>query len=469
MQVSIINFTKTKSEYGFRIDAEFYKPEYVFTETCLTNIDNDILVNLVHKIDVGHVGSMVKHYCDEGTLILQTQNIKEFFVDFADCKRIDGDFHQELKKSQIHTGDILIARSGSFGKASIFLGQETINSADIIIIEPNIKIINPYYLVTFLNCAFGVNQLFRFASGGLQGHVNLTILENLIVPLLSDYFQKEIARLVNKAANQIAKSRQIYSQAEQLLLNELGLGDWQAKHKLSFVKNYSYTKQAARIDAEYFQPKYDEIINAMKTKFNARPIRDIDYISVTTGQYVADYVDVNVGKPYMRGTDIANGVINMDSLVYIRSEDQETSKKAMEGDVVVTRVGTIGLSARIPKECEGGTISDNLIRLRFDQNKLNSYYVTAYLGNIIGKSLMVRNSRGSVQQRLNQETLKEIVLPIISDSKQGHIAKQVIKAKEAWQKSKQLLKIAKQAVEMAIERDEQTAMKWIEKQGNFEE
>jgi type I restriction enzyme, S subunit len=237
--------------------------------------------------------------------------------------------------------------------------------------------------------------------------------------------------------------------------------DWKPKHQLSFVKNYSDTKSAERIDAEYFQPMYDEIISKLANEFFVRPIGKYDFIDVTTGQYAENYVEKTEGFPYIRGTDLSRGSVNMDSLVYITEKDQEKSKLAKEGDVVVTRVGTIGLSARIPKECIGGTISDNLIRLRFDNNKLDSYYMGLYLDSILGKSLMIRNSRGSVQQRLNQETLKEIVVPILDMSSQKRIARKVEESHEAYNKSKSLLEIAKRGVEIAIEENETEAEKWI--------
>ena len=77
-------------------------------------------------------------------------------------------------------------------------------------------------------------------------------------------------RLENRIANCFIlhevinkQSEQLYSQAQTLLLSELGFTNWQPKHRLTFVKNYSDTEQVERIDAEYYQPKYEEI----KTKF----------------------------------------------------------------------------------------------------------------------------------------------------------------------------------------------------------
>ena len=68
--------------------------------------------------------------------------------------------------------------------------------------------------------------------------------------------------LQSKELTELSKTR--YLEAQTLLLAELGLTDWQPKQQLTFVKNFSDTERAERIDADYFQPKYDEIVNAIK-------------------------------------------------------------------------------------------------------------------------------------------------------------------------------------------------------------
>jgi len=106
----------------------------------------------------------------------------------------------------------------------------------------------------------------------------------------------------------------------------------------------------------------------------------------------------------------------------------------------------------LPKEVEGGTISDNLIRLRFQEEILNSYYVSLFL-NTIGSQLMIRASRGSVQARLNQETLREIILPIPPKPTQKKTADLVIQSHQARKMAKNLLEKAKREVERFVEKN----------------
>ena len=165
---------------------------------------------------------MAQEYTEDGVWLLQTQNVQEFFLSEASQTRINTEFHHYLDKSKVRKGDILIARRGSFGKASIYLEDEEINSADIIIIRCIEKRVNPFYLVAFLNCTFGTNQLLRYASGGVQGHVNLTILENLKICNLDADFQKRIESICKQSYLAKQQGEQLYSQAQTLLLSELG-------------------------------------------------------------------------------------------------------------------------------------------------------------------------------------------------------------------------------------------------------
>ncbi|MED3749378.1 restriction endonuclease subunit S, partial [Geobacillus stearothermophilus] len=83
---------------------------------------------------------------------------------------------------------------------------------------------------------------------------------------------------------------------------------------------------------------------------------------------------------------------------------------------------------------------------------VNSYYYF---------ELIDRLARGSVQQRLNQETLKDLIVPIIDYNEQNKIADIIEESFRHRKQSDTLLEVAKRAVEIAIEQDEDTAISFI--------
>ena len=77
--------------------------------------------------------------------------------------------------------------------------------------------------------------------------------------------QTEIEKTYLRSKNLTELSKTRYAETQALLLSELGLADWQPKHKLAFATDYASIQRAERIDADYFQPKYDDIISAIKS------------------------------------------------------------------------------------------------------------------------------------------------------------------------------------------------------------
>jgi len=437
---------KNQLERAHRLDAEYYQPEYLKRMKRLKLFSTVKLGDIAYITDGEH-GSPI---FDEksGIKYFSAQHVRDGFIDDSEAKNISKIIDEKNKRSRLKKGDVLLSTVGTIGFAGIVTEDSLPANIDrhVARIALKEKTIDPHFLVAFLNSSFGRFQTIREATGNVQLNLFIDKIKELLVPKINN---QEVSQMIRSALQELKNSKLIYSQAEDLLLKELGLKDFKPIEDLSYIVNLSDVKSAHRTDAEYFQPKFKKIEEKLIKDFNAKRIKKLDFIKVTTGQYSEEYTTKDQGKPYIRGTDITKGTVNLDNLVYIDLDRQIPSKKAKEGDVVVTRVGTIGISARLPKEVEGGTISDNLIRLRFSEEDLNSYYASLYF-NTIGSQLMIRESRGSVQARLNQETLKEIVLPILPKSTQQKVADLVHQSHQAHKKAKELLEKAKQKIEKMI-------------------
>jgi restriction endonuclease S subunit len=450
---------------AFRLDPEYYQPDNLRLYNKLSHIEYKKISEIAFVTDGIH--ESISFDENSKILLISAKSPKENYFETTGLSYISKEQDMKNPRTRLRIDDIIISSVGTIGNCAVVDDSILPANSDrhVGIIRIQNQKYKPRFISAFLLSKYGRFQTLREATGNVQLNLFIYKINEIIFPDFTEGFQTKIENAcftANKYRHTIQNS---YHQAQTLLLSELGLLNWKPEHHLSFVKNYSDTQQAERFDAEYFQPKYDEIVGALLTRFNAKPIGDYDFFDITTGQYCPQYVPEGEGKPYLRGTDLSEGSVNIDHLVYIPAKEQFEDKKANEGDAVVTRVGTIGLSARIPKECNGGTISDNLIRIRIlTEEKINSYYLSCFLGSVIGKTLMLRNGRGSVQQRLNQETLKEILLPLLPMSKQHQIQQKIIESFNLRKQSKHLLECAKRAVEIAIEEDEETAEKWLKEE-----
>jgi len=152
-------------------------------------------------------------------------------------------------------------------------------------IIPNEKAISGYYLMAYLNCKLARKQMEREALGSMQVELTLDATKNLLVLLPDVEIQHNIGELIKKFYDLSEESENFYSQAENLLLEELGLKDFEVKNDLSYIVNLSEAKSAHRADAEYFQPKYEKLISKIKTQ-NAKLLGDLVTIKKALSQEV---------------------------------------------------------------------------------------------------------------------------------------------------------------------------------------
>ena len=98
--------------------------------------------------------------------------------------------------------------------------------------------------------------------------------------------------------------------------------------------------------------------------------------------------------------------------------------------------------------------------MRLPESFISSVYELLFNTKVYFE-LIDRLARESVQQRLNQETLKDLIAPIIDYTGQEKIASLVEESFRLKKQTEQLLETAKRAVEIAIEHDEEATMRHI--------
>jgi hypothetical protein len=263
------------------------------------------------------------------------------------------------------------------------------------------------------------------------------------------------------------QSEQFFNQAQTLLLSELGLTDWQPKHQLFFIKNYSDTQQAERIDAEYFQPKYEEIVKAIKdyasgwdTLGNLVTVKKC--VEVGSGEYLDE------GIPFVRVSNLSPFEITEEKYISEKLYAEIKQHQPQKGEILFSKDATPGIAHYLnvnefpPKMIPSGGI----LRLKSKTSKVNNEYLTLVLNSILTQEQINRDVGGSVILHWRPDQVKETVIPILPEEKQTQIQQKVIESFNLRKQSKHLLECAKRAVEVAIEQDEQTAINWLENETN---
>lgn len=147
-------------------------------------------------LTVGFVGTMAKHYENEGVPFLRSLNIKPFKIVDDDMKYISQEFCDKLSKSALREGDVVIVRTGIPGTCCVIPTEYNgCNCSDVVIVHPNTELVNAHYLAAFINI-WGQRQIHNNKVGAIQQHFNVRSAEEMLIYLPDKAKQEKIADLV---------------------------------------------------------------------------------------------------------------------------------------------------------------------------------------------------------------------------------------------------------------------------------
>jgi hypothetical protein len=469
MQYSIVEFSKLKDITSFRFDAEFFHPEVLLYEERINKLHGKTVKEYGCEVVSGPFGSSLRSesYLASGIPFIRISDLKDFLIDDNKLTYISEEDHARLSSSRLQVGDLVLSKVGNIGVVSIVtdqIGECNISENNIGIRFPEwCSIEEKRFILTFLNSKPGQTQILRAISGNVQPKLNVSDVEFIKIPHMQPSLIKSISEVVNKAALFIDHSKQFYKEAEKLILSELNLLNWKPEHKLSFIRNFSDTQSADRIDAEYHQPMYEEvehILSQRDRKTLESICSHINYGTVPTSPYVEN------GTPYIKGLNLIDGFIQGKLDFLTNTEKLPRKFYTKEHDIIISQMGTVGKAGLVMKEQENWLFASFTIRIRLkDHDFINPYVLTLYINRIAREWYLMRKiAQASVRQNTDLPTIKNLQVPKITKDIQDGIASKMAQSYKLKANSKNLLDIAKRGVEMAIEKSEEDACSRIDTQ-----
>lgn len=452
-------------ERTHRIDAEFYRKEAIKITDMVTHRSCKPLTDMVTVSDGNHMIISDK-FTEVGISYYRGQDIKTFFIENSNPICIDtASFNTPyMKRSHLNKGDILLSIVGTIGSlALVYSDKQSTCSCKLAILRPKAGV-KAEVVATFLRSKYGQVQIKKLTRGAVQMGLILEDMEQLKVPVYTDTFQQTIQDIIVSAFNLENTSKQIYSYAEQLLLDELDMTDFTPSTEKVSVKNFSESfGLSGRLDAEFYQPFYDKYENMIKKngyELAEDICSDINYGTVPTSPYTED----GSGVPYIKGMNIKNTLVDDSNLDRIVNTINLPSKYyTKRGDIIISQMGTVADCGVVTEEQENWVFASFTIRLRLKKNtEYNPYFIGLYIQLLAKPYYFYRYiAQASVRQNTDLPTVRKMIIPKLSIEKQNLIATKIQESFFLRKKSKELLEKAKQAVEMAIEKDEQTALNWL--------
>lgn len=467
LECSIVDCSHIVSE-PFRLDAEYYSKRNILLEKLIKSTKGRTIGELGGIVDCSaFYPSITGYYSNDKTLIpfIRVNEIKNGLVVLTDDtvflpEKVLMDNPSTI--SRAYPGDIVIAKGGNtLAKVGLVTNEydEYATCRDVIILRTsNLKSINRYYLWSFLHSHYGQELLWRSASQTGQPHITLPTITNMHIPEFSTKFQKKVEELY---VNSVEKKRQAegkYGEAEKMLLTELGIAAWKPKNEQISIRSYNEIIKAERFDAEFFQPKFDEMIS-MLSDFDCRPLIKIADIMKSIEPGSAAYQ--NSGIPFYRVSDISKEGLK-DPDIFLDEKKYYTEDLSFKKDMILlSKDGSVGIAYKVEKDIKALS-SGALLHLTVSAKDVIPDYLTLVLNSMVVQMQAERDSGGSIIQHWRPEEIEKVIIPVIDIAVQKNIAAVIKQSYELSRQSKDLLNHAKSAVEVAIDEGEHKAIALLE-------
>lgn len=154
------------------------------------------------------------------------------------------------------------------------------------------------------------------------------------------------------------------------------------------------------------------------------------------------------GTPYLRATDIKRCQVDLLSpkKVSMKTEEAPINIQIKEGDVLITRKGTVGVTSIVSSDCANCIIGTEIIKVRLKEDaEITPEYLYTLLNSKVGILQVYGKLTGTVSRGINHPSLKSIKIPVLTPKKQKEIDDWV---KTAKQKHNQSLGYIRKALEL---------------------
>lgn len=466
LEIQELTLTDVKFDNNsFRFDSTFFLKIAVDLDKKLKSL-NHFNLN-VKKIVSGPFGSTLKShsYLTAGVPFVRVENIKGGFeISTSEMVYISDEDNEMLKNSKLFVDDIVLSKVGNtigyYARVDEELKECNISENNIGIKLSDYPVHTKHYILTFLNSKPGKLLTLRRISGNAQPKLNVFDVSKIPIPIYSEKFENIISFIITKSRALKYDSVLYYKNAETLLLETLNLKDFQPSKEPVNVKNFSESfGSSGRLDAEYYQPKYEDYLNLIYSYSNGYDtIQNIcnlkDKNFNPSEKLVYKYIELaNIGK-----SGEVTGCINA-----LGSElPTRARRKVNTNDVIISSIeGSLESCALVTKEYDNALCSTGFYVVKSE--KLNPETLLVLFKSEPIQALLKKGCSGTILTAISKTELERIPIPLIDTETQNKIKEQINKSFELRNQSEHLLEVAKHAVEIAIEEDEEVALSFIEK------
>lgn len=331
-----------------------------------------IAASAVERRDDLYTYLRITDICDDGTL------------NYAGLKSVDA---PNAANYLLKPNDIVFARTGgSTGRNYFYDGSDGkfVYAGFLIKFSLDPQKVNPKFIKYYCQSEQYNNWVRSFNTGSTRGNINAQTFGNMEIPLPERAQQDYLVDVLSSIDKKIKMNQQIndnlLQQATAIFDNALQQSD-----SVSYVdlRTLGDVKGGKRL------PKGRNL----STEPNSHPyirVRDLNNVVFASLSSDYEYVDDETQKSISR---------------YITSA----------GDVLISIVGTIGLTAIVDKSLDNANLTENCVKVT-NLNGISPEYLLLYLRSSAGVEAITKGTVGAVQLKLPIKNIQAIPVPLLPKS-----------------------------------------------------
>ena len=301
------------------------------------------------------------------------------------------------KSRRVYAGDLILSNSMSFGRPYILKLDGCIHDGWLTIQEYQ-DTFDVDFLYYLLSSEDVMKQYIAMAAGSSVKNLNKEKVSALVVTYPEKPEQIQIATALSDVDTLI-------SDLEKLIIK-----------KKNIRKGVMHELLTGKRRLPGFTEDWHEVNMAKNSKIKAR----IGWQGLTTAEYLTS------GYSYLvTGTDFHEGKVNWQGCHYVTKDryDQDTNIQLKNGDVLVTKDGTIGKIALVSDLNMPATLNSGVFVIRPINNVFTAHFLYYILQSQVFKSFIQELMAGSTITHLYQKDIDKFnFLAPVSLDEQNEIA-----------------------------------------------
>lgn len=372
---------------------------------------------------------------------------------------------QEYRELQLKQDDVLICRTNGnpdlVGRSAVVMENASYAFASYLFRVRTNHLILPHILVAYLRGKYGRAEIDKYSMKGNQTNFSPAKFREIDIPIFEQSFQETIKDVFTDAYKLHISAKTIYAQAELILDTYLNISNYD--DSCCTVKTISNSFiQSGRLDAEYYQPKYDALFETLSQFTTANLSGENGLVSIKKSIEPGSEAYQDEGIPFVRVSDINQyGIVAPDIKLSPTIIPNIENLYPCEDTILLSKDGSVGIAYKVQEDMQVVTSSALLHLTVKDTNQVLPDYLTLVLNSKVVQLQAERDCNGAILQHWKPSDIEKVLIPVLNMDKQKEISDKVKESFHLRKEAKRLLDNAIKAVEMAIETDEETALIWL--------